>query len=58
MATITTDENHQGTKRIFGVPTPYRGDEAVNKWYVDQQIEAVTESVSSGFADSLMLMGG
>lgn len=37
---VTEDENHQGVKRIFGVPTPYRGDEAVNKWYVDELVAA------------------
>lgn len=35
MKSIIDDENHQGVKRIYGVPTPYRGDEAVNKWYCD-----------------------
>lgn len=37
---ITDDENHGGVKRIFGVPTPYRGDEAVNKWYCDANAAA------------------
>ncbi len=55
--TITEDENHQGTRRIFGVPTPYRGDEAVNKWYVDQQIQIVIETGGGGFADNMLLMG-
>jgi len=35
METITQDEDHQLTRRIYGVPTPYRGDEAVPKDYCD-----------------------
>ena len=46
--TITEDENHQGTKRIFGVPLPYRLDEAVNKRYCDANASA---GGSSGILD-------
>jgi len=34
---VTEDENHQGTKRIFGVPMPYIKSDAANKAYVDQK---------------------
>ena len=44
METIINDENHQGVKRIYGVPTPYRGDEAVNKWYVDGLVANIPTS--------------
>jgi len=49
MKQITDDESHQGIKRIFGVPTPYRGDEAVNKWYCD---------ANAGIGGSGILDGG
>jgi hypothetical protein len=46
---ITEDENHQGTRRIFGVPDPYSGDEAVNKRYCDAN--AASGGGSSGIID-------
>jgi len=48
---IIEDENHGGVKRIFGIPMPQRGDEAVNKWYCDA-------NAATGGASGILDCGG
>jgi len=50
--TVTNDQNHQGVRRIFGVVTPRRGDEAVNKWYCDQNSAGATAFLDGGRPDT------
>ena len=49
METIKDNENHQGTKRILGLPWPQLSQEAATKGYVDAN--AGGGGGSSGFLD-------